>query len=997
MPVNNTILERYDPDINFMPQISCEYFSDNDLMHFTSANMGLSLLHANVRSATRNLSTLLDTLHVTNSKFSILALTETWLNQHNFSTCDILGYTHIGTCRKHTRGGGVSLHLDNNLVFKERNDLSLSHPHFESIFAEILPSIANKVPIIVGTVYRPPSSSVDAFLDTFTDVLSQLQTQTHVPCYIAGDFNLDLAQCDTNTDAQSFLDLMHSNSLIPLINKPTRTTDTTETIIDNIFCNNLSGHNSSGILLNDVSDHFPIFCSIETHQSQTPSAKSTYNFRSYNEASKQAFADRIQSENWNSVYASQDAQNAYSSFAATVSDAYLNCFPLQQKQRTKSTQNPWLTRGLKRSIKKKNKLYAILKQRPNAYNAIIYRRYKNILKRLIIVAKREYFQEQLHKHRSNINKTWQILKTAIGHNKNNPPLKSALIDGNLQTDTTLIANAINNYFVDVGSSLDALIPSSDLDPSSFLRGHHMDSLYLSPVTPDEIYTCLLKLKDSCSGHDHLKPSIIKNIAQYITQPLAHVLNLCFQQAIFPTELKQANITPIFKKGDPTLFQNYRPIAILPVFSKIFEHLLHTRLVSFFDRNNIISSSQFGFRKHYSTEQALASTMERISSELDHGNDVIGIFLDLKKAFDTVNSEILLRKLHFYGVRGIPLALIRNYLHGRTQRTVLNNYHSHQLQCSCGVPQGSILGPLLFIVYINDLSNTLSSAFTTMYADDTNIFLSGNNITHMTDILNIEMQALSSWLQCNRLSLNVDKTHVMVFSLNPTTRNLKPSIEINGSSISTINTTTFLGVKIDNSLSWKHHTTHVCNKISKSIGILKKVSHIFDRTVLQNLYNTFILPYLTYCISIWGNAANTHLNHIFILQKRALRIIYHTDALAHTTPLFSHSGILKLEDLYTYSLALIIYRLKNNMYPSTFINLFISYITPRSSNETAHLTRATSTSVVTLPRCRTTFRQKTLAYTLPQTINNLLIPLDLLSINSFNTFKRNIKVILASKY
>ena len=572
-----------------------------------------------------------------------------------------------------------------------------------------------------------------------------------------------------------------------------------------------------------------------------------------------------------------------------------------------------------------------------------------------------------------------------------------MIDGDLKTDNSLIVNAINNYFVNVGSSLDALIPSSNVDPNTFLRGHHPDSLYLSPVTPEEIFASILKLKDSCPGHDHLKPSIIKNIAPYIAQPLSHVLNLCFQQAVFPTQLKQANITPIFKKGDPTLFHNYRPIAILPVFSKIFEHILHSRLVAFFDRNNVISSSQFGFRKRFSTEQALGSTIEQISHELDQGNDVIGIFLDLKKAFDTVNINILLRKLHFYGVRGVPLALIRNYLHGRTQRTVLSNFHSHQLHCSCGVPQGSILGPLLFIVYINDLNNTLSSAFTTMYADDTNIFLSGNNITHMTDILNTEMQSLSSWLQCNRLSLNVDKTHVMVFSLNPVTRKLKPSIEINGSRISTINSTTFLGVKIDNSLSWKHHTTHVCSKISKSIGILKKVSHIFDRTVLLNLYNTFILPYLTYCISVWGNAANTHLHRILILQKRALRIIYHTDPLAHTAPLFSHSGILKLEDLHTYSVALIIYRLKNNMYPPTFSNLFISYITPRPSNETAHQTRTTSTSAVILPRCRTTFRQKTLAYTLPSTMNNLIIPLDLLSVNSFQTFKRNIKVILAAKY
>jgi hypothetical protein len=384
-----------------------------------------------------------------------------------------------------------------------------------------------------------------------------------------------------------------------------------------------------------------------------------------------------------------------------------------------------------------------------------------MLSKVIAQAKKTYYQDQLQRHQNNIKKTWEILKLAIGQKRTRGNLKSARVNDSLTTDTKTIGDAINRYFADVGSSLDAMIPNTDVNPVSFLRGEHLNSLCLSPATREEILTCLLKLKDSCAGHDHLKPSIIKLIADHIAQPISHVINLCFQQALFPIELKQANITPIYKAGDPTLFHNYRPISILPVFSKLFERLLHTRLITFFDRCNIISPSQFGFRKQHSTEQALASTVERISSELDQGNDVIGIFLDLKKAFDTVNFDILIRKLEFYGVRGTPLALIRNYLNDRTQRTVLSNYHSNPLKCSCGVPQGSILGPLLFIIYLNDLPNSLSNAFTTMYADDTNVFLSGKNLPQLTASLNLELESLSCWFQSNRLSLNVDKTHAMV--------------------------------------------------------------------------------------------------------------------------------------------------------------------------------------------------------------------------------------------
>jgi hypothetical protein len=339
---------------------------------------------------------------------------------------------------------------------------------------------------------------------------------------------------------------------------------------------------------------YPVFCNFPVSQSKLP--KGGYNFRSYTEAAKAAFQNRIQTTIWDTTYNSRDAQNAYSTFAATISDAYEDCFPLQQIQKTKSKQNPWMTRGLKKSIKIKNKLYGISKQRPNAYNGILYRRYKNILKKLIFLAKKTYYRDQLHKHRNNIKKTWEVLKAAIGHSNTRATLNCALVGHNLTTDTAIIGDSINHYFANVGSSLDAMIPASNVNPTSFLRGQHVGSLYLLPVTKEEILSCLLKLKDSSAGHDHLKPSIIKLIAAYIAQPLTYVINLCFQHAVFPSELKQANITPIFKKGDPSLFQNYRPISILPVFSKVFERLLHTRLVNFFDQNNVISPCQYGFRK-----------------------------------------------------------------------------------------------------------------------------------------------------------------------------------------------------------------------------------------------------------------------------------------------------------------------------------------------------------------------------------------------------------------
>ena len=471
--------------------------------------------------------------------------------------------------------------------------------------------------------------------------------------------------------------------------------------------------------------------------------------------------------------------------------------------------------------------------------------------------------------------------------------------------------------------------------------------------------------------------------------------MCFQQGIVPKELKRANIIPIHKGNDPTIFSNYRPISLLPVFSKILERLLYNRLFNFFNSNNIQGDSQYGFRRGFSTEMALADTLNRITCELDEGNSVIGLFLDLKKAFDTVNFVILLRKLEFYGVRGIALDLLRNYLSHRCQRVSLNGHLSVTEVCSCGVPQGSILGPLLFLVYINDLPNALDEAFTIMYADDTNIFMRGRNVDLVTIAFNRQLVNLNKWLQCNRLSLNLSKTKSMIFSLNHQTRGRMLSLSFDGTLVDTITSTTFLGVKIDNSLTWSNHISHVCSKIAKSIGILKKVSNIFNQATLLGLYNSFILPYLNYCNIIWGNAAEIHLKRILILQKRAVRIICKLAFLDHCDPAFSTCQILKIKDLFTFSTAIFFFKINSNLFPPNFsISIFSPILT---TTDRGHDTRGTRQHRFILPRCRTALRQKSMYYTLPKLHNDLLLPFSLLDCTTVYQFKKNLKTILISYY
>ena len=339
------------------------------------------------------------------------------------------------------------------------------------------------------------------------------------------------------------------------------------------------------------------------------------------------------------------------------------------------------------------------------------------------------------------------------------------------------------------------------------------------------------------------------------QPLTHILNLSLCQGVFPQELKIAKVIPLYKSGDTKIINNYRPVSVLSVFSKLFERIVETRLFSFVNQNEILYKYQFGFRKKYNTNSALVLITDKIMNALNNNEIVLGLFLDFTKAFNCVNHEILIKKLEKYGIRGICLDWFINYLLSWKQYVCFNGTNSEVLYINCGVPQGSILGPVLFLLYINDLANVSKILFPILYADDTNIFITGKNIDTMVEIINNEICKLVEWLHMNKLFLNIEKTQYMIFSLR---KKIKPEkdIYIQDKIIQQVEYTKFLGIFIDCKMSWINHINHVKSKVAKGIGILCKARKYLKRSTLLTLYYSFIYPYITYCLEVWGNANNT---------------------------------------------------------------------------------------------------------------------------------------------
>ena len=499
------------------------------------------------------------------------------------------------------------------------------------------------------------------------------------------------------------------------------------------------------------------------------------------------------------------------------------------------------------------------------------------------------------------------------------------------------------FFINIGPTLSNGIPDINVSPNHFLNNipSPQNSLFFNPTDHDEVVKICASLKAGASpGYDDIKPDVVKSVSHLLAYPLVHIFNLSMSTGFVPDQFKLAKVVPIYKTGDSGMCNNYRPISVLPVFSKIFERIIHKRLHNYFTHQHLLHSSQFGFRSNFSSYMVVLEAYNNIVSHLDKGEHTVGIFLDLSKAFDMISHDILLTKLHHYGVRGNALDWFRDYLTNRKQFVTFNKCKSNVGTVQCGVPQGSVLGPSLFIIFLNDIvfaSNVLSFF---IYADDTNVLISHDDIDQLISIVNNELSNLSTWFKVNKLSLNVNKTNYIIFKNRHSNRNYNDiHIFIDNSDFSKVSHTKFLGVIIDESLTWKSHNSHVTNIVSKYSGILFRLKHVLPCTTLFSLYNTLVLPHLHYCNIVWADSNNCNLNSILVKQKRIIRLCTNFAWLAHTSPLFAQLNTLKICDLHKLITATFMYNYTNNNLPSNFVNYFVKNAAiHKYGTRTAHMFR-----------------------------------------------------------
>ena len=919
-----------------------------------------------------------------------------WLNDSNQNLFHLDGYDFFNKNRPNNKiGGGVGIYVLNKYKVKLCDNMCVLNDSFESIFLELTCNYHSFKRVFIGCVYRPPGGDVSVFTEQLSNIfVNKKKFKAEI---IMGDFNIDLIKSSSHVQSQEFIDMFASNSYTPAVTLPTRITGESSTLIDNFFVNCPLFDTASAIVYNDISDHFPILLKLELPKNNTTIIDQVHS-HVFSEINFESCSTELGLMDWNCIIG-QDCRNndpdaAYNKFL----DAYKRILKNHSKVRTmklpkhRAPRQEWMTNGLANCCYNKSKLYKKFKCYPTIINENAFKIYRNKLKAILWQAERNFYTNKIIACAADQKQIWKILNYLISKKKNQQTDFSLDYNGQIITNPADIVDRFNNFFVNIGPDLASRIPPTDINFTKYLKGTYKNSFYLSPTNAQEVIQVASLLPNKKSkGVDEIPVSTVKQTISKIAEPLAEIINTSIHTGIFPDALKIAKICPIYKGGPKNEIGNYRPISVLPSFSKIFEKLVYKRLYNYITKLDILIPNQYGFRPSHSASMALLDLYDKLSENIENRKYVIGIFIDLQKAFDTVNHDILLKKLHHYGIRGIALKWFSNYLSDRTQYVSINNVSSDLKSICCGVPQGSILGPLLFLLYVNDLVNSSDLLYFILYADDTSIICADENLPQLISRVNDELQSLACWFKANKMSLNIKKTNFVMFGLKRYDLG-QCCIKIDNHKLEQVDHVKFLGILVDVKLSWKNHIVKLSSDISKCIGVLTRVKFILPTSALLLLYNALILSRLSYCCLVWGWASKTTLDPILKIQKKAVRIISKKSFLAHSDILFFNLNILKIYDMCNLQTAIFVFnaiRVQNDLFLHRYYSRF-KFVTFTKCYETR-----SNPSKLMVPFCRSSIRTNAINCKGASVWN--LLPAEVQSCNSVYSFKKIYKIKLLSNY
>lgn len=953
---------------------------------FKFNSRGVHIVNLNIRHLKPKLDEIKIMLQQSNN-IDIFAACETFLDQTvDNETISINGYMLERKDRGESnqsivqKGGGIVIYVNNNLQYDRRNDIE-THD-IESIWIEI--KLKNSKPFLVCSVYRPPSST-SVWFDSFSKEIEKAFSFSD-EVYIMGDINIDFKNNELQNSTWKHTIELHD--LHQLIETPTRITARSETLIDHLYASNTDLVTDITVPEVAISDHYPICFTRCTSKNQFKRhTHKTIQYRCYTKFNEELFhRDLSHAMDSFDVYLDNTNSN-FENWSSRFMQIFNQHAPLRTKRVKRETQPEWHNDEIKQAMKRRDFYH-------KAKHWKEYKIWRNKIASLIRTSKKDFFTRSVEENKA-CSFLWKHVKDLKNESNETSLPQDLIIDDTKVDDSNDIANKLNYYFTSISERLtqeqnQQNIPFDVTKLNEYISNKIPNNISFSiPLMKyHELIAILTSLDVSkATGLDGITAKVLKSAAQVVCPTLLNIINISITTGVFPNSLKFAKILPIHKGGSKSDPSNYRPIAILSILSKIIEKHVTKHLFGYMNKYNVLHKSQSGFRKNHSCNTALVNLVDRWLSNIDKGEINGAVFFDLRKAFDIVDHTILISKLAAYKFDQASLTWVQSYLTERKQCIVNGSIRSPMLSNNSGVPQGSVLGPVLFLLFVNDLPLFVNGTYLDLYADDATMHTSSKATTIVENKLQSGAQDFKHWCILHKMFVHTGKTSAMLIgSRNKLANSETLQIYIDNELIKNVDTQKLLGITIDNTLNWESQINRVCQNITKKITLMKLLSKYIDQQGLKQYYKSYILPIFDYGCMVWGHCSATSLNRLLKLQKRAARIVLKVDIMTPSETMFRELNWLPFYKRVQYHEFILMYKTLNNLAPDYLSERFI-----KVSETHDRKLRSVENDLLNVPYSRTRYYDNAFSVAGAKLWNSL--PNDIRQSPSLCSFKTRIKSYL----
>ncbi|KAG8319844.1 hypothetical protein J6590_108404 [Homalodisca vitripennis] len=935
----------------------------NTFFNLESNQGGFNIIYTNIRSMRKNFDSFIININNSINRINIIILSEIWIGTDEVELFNIPGYVLFAECNDVYRSGGVLCYVDNSF---DCNQLQLNMTTADALLLNVR---FNRSYFKLLCLYRLHNFSENLFLDEISNVLSNINNNV----IFVGDININIAA--TSAVSNNYSTLLYNNGFVSLINDPTRITNISKTCIDHVFVRsrNISKYKSA-VFDEGITDHCILGISFRNNDNinlinnKISPNKSIIDFN--------LVKNKLQSTSWEEVYSERDVNLCYRKFhdlLIKIVDSCSKTFNSCHKLLKAKSLSPWINQQILNKFKKRKKLFKICKRRP--YDNVLknyFNKFCSDLSTQVSFTKNNFYARKIESCSGNVSQQWKVINSLTGVTSNKNVERIELPDGTFTAEPSVIADEINKYLISVQSDRPCTVPTVTFP----LVRSYLQSFFIEPTDLNEIIHAVKNLKNKKStGFDKISVELLKFIIDEIAPILVYLINISFSTGIFPEMLKLSSVVPILKKNNSFQLDNIRPISLLSVFSKLFEKIMVKRLLKYLDNLNFFSKRQFGFVKGKSTEDALTYITENIYSSLNSRLKCTGLFIDFKKAFDLVDHEILLNKLEYAGIRGIAWSWFRTLITNRKQQVKIQNTFSSTRTVESGVPQGSVISAVLFLIFINDLLTLNFNGKITAFADDIAIFYSHENELTISEQINSDLLLLRKWCLINKMQVNVNKSKFLNFSF----QNFELPVPVkfhsascnmilcNCQPLEKVNTFKYLGITLDKKFTFEEHISILHKKITSTIRKFYFLRNFCSIELLRSLYFALINSRLQYGILCWGGTYNFLINRLRTTQNYFLRIILKKAKRESSFPLYSQLKILPIQHLFIFKVLRLFFVRSGNL----------------GTNNLYYATRFAHNRNYRLPKVNKTIFKHSITYLGPKYFN--FLPLDIKNAANLKTF------------